>query len=68
MMWLVLMVEILGVTTSPMDRVLWDASEAIFNGSGVCRQAVAPAKPHSGVVGQTTANACIGKEGLDGVG
>ena len=68
MMWLILMVEILGVATTSMDRVLWDASEAFSNGSGVHRQAVTPAKPHGGVVGQMTANACTGEEGLDGVG
>ena len=68
MMRLILMVEIPGVTTTPMDRVSWGASEAISNGSGVCRQAVTPAKPHGGVIGWMTANACTGKEGLDGVG
>ena len=51
-----------------MDRVSWGASEAISEGSGVCRQAVTPSKLHSGVVGQTTANTCTGKEDLDGVG
>ena len=68
MLWPVLMVEILGVATTVMDRVLWGASEAISDGSGLHRQAVTPAKPHSGVIGQMTANACTGKEGLDGVG
>ena len=68
MMQLVFMVEIPGVTTTPMDRVFWGASEAIFEGCGVCRQAVTPAKLHGGVVGQTTANACTVKEGLDEVG
>ena len=68
MMQLILMLEILGVTITPMDRVLWSASEAISNGSGVCRQAVTPVKPHSGVIGWMTANACTGEEGLDGVG
>ena len=67
-MWLILMVEILGVTTTPMDRVSWGASEAISNGSGVHRQTVTPAKLHGGVIGRMTANACTGKEGLDGVG
>ena len=51
-----------------MDRVSWGASEAISKGFGVCRQAVTPAKPHGGVVGQMTANVCTGEEGLDGVG
>ena len=67
MMWLMLMVEILGVATTPMDRVLWGASKAISDGSCVCRQAVTPAKLHGGVIGQTTANAHTGEEGLDGV-
>ena len=68
MIWLVLMVEILGVATTPMDRVSWGTSEAICNGSCICRQAVTPAKPHGGGVGWTTANSHTGKEGLDGVG
>ena len=38
-----------------MDRVSWGASEAISNGSGVCRWAVTPVKLHGGVIGQTTA-------------
>ena len=68
MMQLILMVEILGVATTPMDRVLWGASEAPSNGSGVCRQPVTPEKPDGGVVGRMTANACTGEDGLDGVG
>ena len=68
MIWLMLMVEIPGVATTPMDRVSWGASEAISNGSFVCRQAVTPAKPHCGVIGWTTANDLTGEEGLDGVG
>ena len=68
MMWLVLMVDILGVTTTPMDMVPRGASEATSNSSGVRRQAVTPAKPCGGVVGCTTANACTGKEGFGGVG
>ena len=44
------------------------ASEAISKGSGIWRQAVTPAKPHGGVNGHMTANACTGEEGLDGVG
>ena len=66
-MWLVLMVEILGVTTTPMDMVPRGASEAIPNSSGVHRQAVTPVKPHGGVVGHMTSNACTGEEGLDWV-
>ena len=68
MMWLILMVEILGVTTTPMDRVSWGASEASSEGCGVHRQAVIPAKLHGGVIGQMTANACTCEEGLNGVG
>ena len=67
MIQLMLMVEILGVVTTPMDRVLWGTSEATSDGSCICRQAVTPAKPHGGVIGRTTANACTGEEGLDGV-
>ena len=67
-MWLVLMVKILGVTTTPMDMVTRGTSEATSNSSGVCRQAVTSAKPCGGVVGHTTANACTGEEGLGGVG
>ena len=55
-------------STTPMERVSWGTSEAISDGSCVPRQAVTPAKLHSGVIGQTTVNACAGKEGLDGVG
>ena len=66
--WLMLMVEILGVATTPMERVSWATSEAISNGSCVHRQAVTPAKPCGGVIGQMTANAHTGEEGLDGVG
>ena len=68
MMWLILMVEILGVTTTPMDMVPWGTSEAISKGSDIQRQAVTPVKPDGGVIGCTTANACTGEEGLDGVG
>ena len=57
-----------GVATTPMGKALWGASEVISNGSCVCRQAVTPAKLHSGVIGWMTANASTGIEGLDGVG
>ena len=40
MMQLILMVEILGVTTTPMGMVPWGTSEAISKGSGIQRQAV----------------------------
>ena len=68
MMQLVLMVEILGVTTTPMDMVPRGTSEATSYNSGVHRQAVTPAMPHSRVGDCTTANACTGEEGLGGVG
>ena len=68
MMRLVLMVEIPGVTTTPMGMVPRGASEVTYNSSGVCRQTVTPAKLCGRVVGHTTANACTGEEGLDGVG
>ena len=66
-MQLMLMVEIPGVTTTPIDRVSWGTSEASSNGSCVHRQAVTPAKLHGGGVGQTTAKARTGEEGLYGV-
>ena len=68
MMWLILMVEIPGVATTPMDMVPWGTSEAISRGCDVRRQAVTPAKLHGGVIGHMTANACTGEKGLDGVG
>ena len=68
MMWLVLMVEIPGVTTTPMDMVQRGTSEATSNSFGVCRQAVTPAKLCGRVIGCTTANACTGEEDFGGVG
>ena len=56
-----------GVVTTPMDRVLWGASEASSDGSCVHRQAVTPAKLHGGVLGWMTAKAHTGEEGLGGV-
>ena len=67
-MWLMLMVEILGVATSPMGMVPRGALRATSSSSGVCGQAITPAKPHGGVGGCTSANACTGEEGLGGVG
>ena len=67
-MQLVLMVVIPGVTTNPMGMVPRGTSRATSTSSGVCRQAVTPAKPHSRVSGHMSANACTGKEGLSGVG
>ena len=45
MMWLILMVEILGVATTPMGMVPRGTSRATSTSSGVCRQAITPAKP-----------------------
>ena len=67
-MQLELMVEIPGVTTSPMGMVPRGTSRGTSTSSGVHRHAVTPAKPCSGVGGHTSANACTGKEGLGGVG
>ena len=68
MMWLVLMVEILGVTTTPMGMVPRRNSRATSISSGVHRQSVTPAKLHDGVGGCMSVNACTGEEGLGGVG
>ena len=68
MMWLVLMVEIPGVATNSMGMVPRGASRATSTSSGVCRQAITPAKLHSRVGGCMNVNACSGKEGLGGVG
>ena len=68
MMQLILMVEILGVTTTPMGMVPRGTSRATSTNSGVCRQVVTPAKLCSGVGGHMSANACTGEEGLGGVG
>ena len=62
MIQLELMLEIPGVTTSPMDMEMMGASTSM--GSGICKQAITPAKPHSGMGGHTSANACAGKEDL----
>ena len=68
MMWLILMVEILGVTTSPMGMVPRGASRGTPTSSDVHRHAVTPAKLHGRVGSRTSANACTGEEGLGGVG
>ena len=67
MMQLMLTVDILGATTTPMGMVPRGSSRATSTSSGVRRQAVTPAKLCSGVGGCTSANACTGKEGLSGV-
>ena len=68
LIWLILMVEIPGVVTTPMDRELGDASEALSDGLCLLRQAITHGKPQGGVTGQMTANSHTGKEGLDGMG
>ena len=60
-------VDILGAATTPMGMVPRGSSRATSTSSGVCRQAVTPAKPHGRVGGHMTANACTGEEGLGGV-
>ena len=67
-MWLILIVEILGVTTSPMGMVPMGASRSTSTSFGIHKQAVTPEKPCSGVGGHMSANACTGEEGLGGVG
>ena len=67
MILLMLMVEILGVAITPIERVSWGTSEAISDGSCVHKQAVTPVKLQGGVFGWTTANTHTGEEGLDGV-
>ena len=68
MIQLALIEEISGVAITPMDMAPRGASEATSTSSGVCRQAVTPAKLCSRVVGHTTSNTCPGEEGLEGVG
>ena len=66
-MQLVLTVEILGATTTPMGMVPRGSSRATSTSSGICRQAVTPAKPCSRISGHMSANACTSEEGLGGV-
>ena len=68
MMQLIVIVEILVVTTSLMGMVSRHASRATSTSSGVHRQAVTPAKLCSRVGGHMSANACTGEEDLGGVG
>ena len=67
-MWLVLTLEIPGVTTSLMGMVPMGASRSTSTSFGVCKQAITPEKPRGRVGGHMSANACAGKEGLGGVG
>ena len=68
MMWLVLTVEIPGVTTSQMGMVPMGASRSTSTSFGIHKQAITPEKPHSRVGGCTSTSACTGEEGLGGVG
>ena len=68
MMWLVLIVETPGVTTSPMGMVAMGAWRSTATSSGICKQAGTPEKTCGGVGGHMSANACAGEEGLGGVG
>ena len=63
-MHLVLTVDIPGAAITPMGMVTRGSSRATSTSSGVCRQAVTPAKPCSRNGGHKSANACTGKEGL----
>ena len=67
MMWLMLTVDILGATTTPMGMIPRGSSRATSTSSDVCRQAITPAKLCGRVGGHTSANACTGEEGLGGV-
>ena len=67
-MQLALILEIPGVTTSPMGMVPMGASRSTSTSSGICKQAVTPKKPCGRVGGHTSTNAWDGKEGLGGVG
>ena len=67
-MWLVLILEIPGVATSPMGMVPIGALRSTSTSSGILKQAVTSEKPCSGFGGHTSANACAGEEGLGGVG
>ena len=68
MMWLVLTLEIPGVTTSLMDMVPMGASRSTSMSSGIHKHAVTPEKPCGRVGGHTSTNACAGREGLGRVG
>ena len=61
MMWLELTLEIPGVPTSPMGMAPMGTLRSTSMSSGICKQAVTPEKPCSGVGGCMSANA--GREG-----
>ena len=67
-MQLALILEILGVITSPMGMVPMGASRSTSTSSSICKQAVTPKKPHGGVGGCTSASGQDGEEGLGRVG
>ena len=62
-MQLELMLEIPGVATSPMGMVPMGTSRSTSMSSGICKQAVTPEKPCSGVGSCMSVNACVGGEG-----
>ena len=68
MMWLVLTLEIPGVTTSPMGMVPMGASRSTSMSSGIHKQAITPEKAHGRVGSCMSTNACAGEKGLGGVG
>ena len=67
-MWLALILEIPGVTTSLMGMVPMGASRSNSTSSSICKQAVTPKKPHGRVGGCTSASTQDGEEGLGRVG
>ena len=67
-MWLELTLEIPGVATNPMGIAPTGMSRSTSTSSGVCKQAVTPEKPCSGVGGCTNTKAWVGGEGWGGVG
>ena len=66
--WLALILEIPGVTTSPMGMVPMGAYRSTSTSSSIFKQAITPKKPCGGVGGCTSANAWDSKEGLGRVG
>ena len=51
-----------------MAMVPMGASRSTSTSSGICKQAITPDKPHSGVGSLMSTNACGGEECLGGVG
>ena len=61
-MQLQLTLEIPGVAISPMGIAPTGTSRSTSMSSGVCKQAITPEKPCSGVGGHTNAKACVDGE------